>query len=246
MSAGMETTTEARAGRELAGWGYRVGGGAIDICLALVPASLIDASGDGAGTARTAGAVTLYAIWILNVGVLAGLTNGRSVGKLVAGTRAVRESGKRFGIGMGILRDVVLRFAYVIPVVLLVDALLPLAENRKSLRDRIVKTRVVKETAAGPRARLLTAAAVGATAVMVLVFVATGAFDSEYSASDKEDFVEACREEGSSRAGCACAFENIKAELSYDEYYRIDRQDPEDWSPRVRRVIDQSFERCPR
>jgi hypothetical protein len=47
-----------------------------------------------------------------------------------------------------------------------------------------------------------------------------------------------------SESECGCVFDYISAVLPYEQYAEADRQDPEDWSPRVNEVIADGFSSC--
>ena len=242
-----EPSAPAPAAGGSAHWGYRVGGGTIDLLLPFAVAAAIDAAGNSSDDAEAAAGLALFGVWLLNMVVLAAITNGRSAGKLVAGTRVVRENGRRFGVGMAFLRDVLARLIYVIPFVFLVDAFMPLGERRQTLRDRMVNTRVVQEPSYRARAVPLPVVTVLVFAATIFFFAQTDAFDTDrdYSAYDREVFIDGCMDEGGSEAGCACAFENIREQLTFAEYARADRQEEHEWSPKVARVMANATDGCP-
>lgn len=236
----------AAGGQQKAHWGYRMGAGLIDLVLPLAVASVIDASGHSTHDAQAYAGMSLFGVWFLNVGVLAGINGGRSVGKLVAGTRVVRENGERYGVGMALLRDVVLRFIHLIPLVIVVDALLPVRADRRSLRDAILSTDVVHAPPDARRGSLLALAAPGALALTIFLFAQTDAFHTDYSDYQRKQYVSECTEAGSSERTCECAFRRVKAQLTYAEYDEAHGQDPEDRSAHAARVLDDATEDCPR
>jgi uncharacterized RDD family membrane protein YckC len=209
-------------------WGYRVGATLTNIALAVLAGGAAYAIAEGAGasddTAWDAGALAALGFWLLNAIVLAAVTNGRSLGMLLAGIRVVRENGRRYGVGTAFMRDVICRFPFFIPLVAVIDSLLPLGEQRQTLRDRIVSTRVVQEPAYRSRR-------------WPLAVTATG--------FDREVFVNGCTEDGEwSEAECGCAFAYVSERLPYDEYLEANRTDPEAWSPRVNEVLADGFSSC--
>jgi uncharacterized RDD family membrane protein YckC len=234
---------DAPAAQGKAAWGYRMAGGLVDFSVPVAIASVIDATGHSTSDAEGYAGISLFVTWILNVGVLAGLTNGRSIGKLLVGTRVVRESGGRFGVGMALLRDVVVRLIHIVPLVIVVDALLPLSDSRRSLRDRIVSTDVVR---APSPARGPAAATVATFAVLVLTWFAmnrTDVFHEDYSDYTRQQFIGDCSKPGTSERTCACAFERIRTQLTFEEYQQARHLDPEDRS-RPARVIEDAVAAC--
>jgi uncharacterized RDD family membrane protein YckC len=234
-----------------AAWGYRVGATLTNIALAVLAGAAAYAIAKGAGgsedSASTAGGLTVLGFWLLNAVVIAAVTNGRSLGKLLAGIRVVRESGRRYGPGTAFVRDVVGRLSYLVPLVWLIDCLMPLGEQRQTLRDRMVSTRVMQEPAYGSRRWPL---AITATVLTVGWFALIGAADvfessSTYTGFDREVFVNGCAEDGEwSESECGCVFDYVSARLPYDEYLEANRTDPEDWSPRVNEVLADGFSNC--
>ena len=231
----------AAAGMPRASWGYRAGATLVDISIALVPGFL---AGYVLTDESSYASPVILIVWILNVIVLASLNGGRPIGKLVAGTRIVRENSGGYGLGTALLRDFLCRLLFFVPLFFLVDSLMPLGERRQSVRDRMVGTIVVQEPEYRARRWPLVLAALLAAAALGATLVAAGTFDGDYDDNDREAFVDGCTGEGGSRSECECAWDEISSELSYDEYFVADRQDPEDWDPEVAQVIDGAFARC--
>ena len=167
-------------------------------------------------------------MWVLNTAVVVGRTGGQSLGKRLAGTRIVHDSGARVGFGTGLLRDTVCRLLFVIPLVGLIDSLMPLGPEHQSIRDKMMSTRVVREPVYRSRRWLVTTAAVLVTGTWVALSVVGNTWDGAaelgngYQAIDRDAFVSGCRDEGGGEKTCACAFDYIKARLSYDEYAAAD------------------------
>jgi hypothetical protein len=64
---------------------------------------------------------------------------------------------------------------------------------------------------------------------------------------DRDAFISGCRDEGGREKTCACAFDYIKARLSYDEYLAANNTvNTDKWPPRTRRVIADAFTKCDR
>jgi uncharacterized RDD family membrane protein YckC len=246
------TTSEPSfSGTPMANWGYRVGAFLVDVSLVVLVGLgvgyLAEAAGADSDTAESIGGLTILGAWLINTSVVVGLTRGQSLGKRLAGTRIVRENGLPARFGIGLVRDTICRLLYIIPLVALVDAFMPLGENRQSLRDKIVRTRVLREPAYRARRWILTLAAVLLTGSWVAVSIAAGSWDSttNYSALDRDVFISGCADEGGSEAGCSCAFDYVKARVPYDEYAQADRTEvTSDWPPRVRRTLADAFTNC--
>jgi uncharacterized RDD family membrane protein YckC len=249
----------AFAGREMASWGYRVGAFLVDLGLVLGAGFAVGFVGGALGWGvNTAGTVTLLAMigmWVLDTAVVVGVTGGQSLGKRLAGTRIVHESGNRIGFGLGFLRDTICRLLFFIPLLGLIDALMPLGREHQSMRDKMVSTRVLREPVYRSRRWLLTATAVLVTAGWVAVTAvgntwdepSTAAAPGGYQAIDRDAFISGCRDEGGRERTCACAFDYIKARLSYDEYMEANRTaNTNKWPPRARRVITDAFTKCDR
>jgi uncharacterized RDD family membrane protein YckC len=248
------------AGREMASWGYRVGAFLVDLGLVLGAGFAVGALGVPLGwsesTAETVGFLVMIGVWVLNTSVVVGVTGGQSLGKRLAGTRIVHESGTRIGFGVGFLRDTICRLLFFIPLIGLVDSLMPLGREHQSMRDKMVGTRVLREPVYRSRRWLLTLAAVLVTAGWVAFTAAADMWEEPstsaapgngYQAIDRDAFISGCRDEGGGEKTCACAFDYIKARLSYDEYLEADRTtNTSKWPPRVRRVIADAFTKCDR
>jgi uncharacterized RDD family membrane protein YckC len=207
-------------------------------------AKAADANDDDA---TSAGGLAILAIWLINAIVIAAITNGQSVGKRLAGIRVEREDGRGYGLGTALLRDVICRLIYIVPLVWLIDCLIPLGEQRQTLRDRMVSTRVMQEPVYRSRRWPL---AVTATVLTVGWFAVVGGTDvfedsGTYTGLDREVFINGCTEDGEiSESECGCVFDYVSARLPYDEYLEADRTDPEAWSPHVNEVLADGFSSC--
>jgi uncharacterized RDD family membrane protein YckC len=153
----------AFTGAQLATWGSRVGATLIDILVILVPYVVLAAivvgafvASDVAGIVTVIIAVLLYfVIGLLYAPILMareGRHNGQTYGKQVVGIRAVRDNGREFDIGWGLLREFVVKnllfggvggFFFGIPWLL--DNLWPLWDDEnRALHDMLVSTHVVR------------------------------------------------------------------------------------------------------
>ena len=145
----------------------------------------------------------------------------------------MHESGSRVGFGTGLLRDTICRLLFVIPLVGTDRSLMPLGREHQSLRDKMMSTRV-RAGAGLPLATLAADDRGGpghrppgwALSVVGETWDETGAsaeLGNGYQAIDRDAFISGCRDEGGGETTCACAFDYIKARLSYDEYAEADR-----------------------
>ena len=98
--------------------------------------------------------------WVALTSGVSGVTKGQSLGKLIAGTRAVRDGGGQVGFWWSFLRDTVCRLLYCIPLVGLADNLWPVGSTRESLRDKMTATHVLQTEAYPRRVQALTVAMV--------------------------------------------------------------------------------------
>jgi hypothetical protein len=135
---------------------------------------------------------------------------------------------------------------------------MPLGAERRSVRDRMAGTRVMREPAYRARRWPLAIAATALTAIWgVFAALDDGSASStsspaaspaaDYTAADRLAFVKGCAETGEfSRTECGCAFDRIRQRLSYAEFREADRQDEDKWSPRVNRALRDAFRACAR
>ena len=237
--------------RPMAAWGYRVGATLTNVALAVLvgvaAAGVALAAGAGDDDATTVGMLTILGAWLINAVIIAAVTNGQSLGKKLAGIRVIRENGRPYGIGTALVRDVICRLIYVVPLVWLIDVLIPLGAERQTLRDRMVATRVMQEPVYRSRRWPLAATAAILTCIWFALVAGTDALETTdtYTGLDREVFINGCTEEGEfSDSECGCVFDYISARLPYDEYQEADRQDLEDWSPRVNRIVADGFSAC--
>ncbi len=151
----------------LAGWGRRVGATIIDLLVVAFIAGLIGilmgvlgigvvavdpSAGTGGMLAGAAVSVVVFSIAVLLYApLMMAKTNGRTLGRMAAGTRVVRASGEPMTLGVAMLREVVLKtlvvgFASNVTggLAYFVDVLWPLwdKENR-ALHDFPVDTRTI-------------------------------------------------------------------------------------------------------
>jgi uncharacterized RDD family membrane protein YckC len=236
--------------RPIAGYGYRVAAFLFDVGLAFAAGVLVAFLAGGAETWATGGGDTAFLLvvigaWLLITTGATAILGGRTLGKWLVGTRVVGPGGPA-DFGTSVLRDQLARLLYLVPFFGLADVIWAAADaDRRSLRDKMVGTYVVRD-----RGTMFRAWAVGAAAVALLaVWVAgTSALDPDvgggYSASERAEFVDACRDEGGTRSECECLFAYLATRVSHDEFARIDSDDIKDWPPRLRRVTLEAGRRC--
>ena len=190
-------------------------------------------------------------VWVLNTAVVVGVTGGQSLGKRLAGTRIVHDSGTRVGFGTGLLRDSVCRLLFVIPLVGLIDALMPLGQDHQSMRDKMASTRVLREPVYRSRRWLVTTAAVLVTGTWVALTIVGNTWDEAssaelgggYQAIDRDTFISGCRDEGGG--------ENVRLRIRLHQGSAVVRRvrggrhrGHEQVAPRTRRVIADAFTKC--
>lgn len=226
----------------VAGFGYRVAAFLFDLGLALAALT-------GALTARLPeGAAFLLALlaWVFVTSVASAVFDGQTLGKRLTGTRVITARGVPIGLGTSLLRDTAARALWVIPVFFLIDSIHAITHDRgQTLRDRMVRTYVVRETRSPGRAAGVAAAA---AALLAIWIVLTGTVSDEpgdgYSAADRSAFMDGCGREGSSRGRCACLYDYISARLSHDEFAGVHSDDPDRWPAHVRHVADDAAASC--
>jgi len=229
-------------GTAIAGFGYRVAAHLFDAGLALAALSAAIL----AGLPEPATFLVCIGAWIFVTSVASAVFDGQTLGKRLTGTRAVTEHGKPIGFWTSFLRDTLARVLFLVPFVFLVDSIMAAAaDTGQSLRDRMVGTYVVRETPSPGRAW---AVALGAAALLALWVAGTEAAGDEpgegYSSYDRSGFMQGCRDEGSSRARCACLYDFISARLTHDEFTGVSSDDPDRWPAHVRRVTDDAATTC--
>jgi uncharacterized RDD family membrane protein YckC len=237
-------------GVPLASWGYRVGAFVVDAGLAVtvaLGAALIAKSGGASAESQdSALIITLIAVWVLVTSVASAITHGQSVGKAVGGMRVVRApTGEPVGFGWSLLRDTIARLLYVIPLFWLLDSLFPAGEKRESIRDKMVGTRVLQDSAYGQRAVVLAVVAIAVIGSYAGLVAAGGGFSSDYSDADRDAFVETCVDEGTNSDYCGCVFDYVRQRESYDDYLEADATERmSDWPVSFRQTFDAAVEAC--
>jgi hypothetical protein len=155
------------------------------------------------------------------------------------------------GFGTSVLRDQLARLLYLVPFFALADAVWAAADgDKRSLRDKMAATYVVRD-----RGKAWRAWAVSATAVALLaVWVAgTSSFDAAsgggrpgegYTNAERTEFVASCADGGMSRKRCDCMFSYISARVSHDEFSSVDSDDLRDWPRHLQRVSRAAIRAC--
>lgn len=153
----------------LAGWWPRVGAAVIDGVLILVVAfvlmaplgvGLFSSGADGGGDFLALLAGLLVAGLVIAVVALAyapvmmGMTNGKTLGRMLTGIRVVRADGRPITIGFAALREVAVKTLLIGTVggsltfglATLIDVLWPLWDDEnRALHDFVVNTRTVRD-----------------------------------------------------------------------------------------------------
>lgn len=208
------TETDAGVGLRSAGW-------IIDFALVLAAGFGVGLLTIEAGASDDAGLgwamLASILLWVLNTTVLVAVTGGRSIGKLIAGMRLVNDDGTPAGASIGFRRDTLLRFLYAVPVFFIVDAAFAFNDDRKTLRDRMLNTRVLK-VSPRPAAAWVTAFA----AVCVFGAVTSGAPESwgDSSYSDRSGFIEECLDFSGAptEQECGCYYDYALKRLGKDDF----------------------------
>jgi uncharacterized RDD family membrane protein YckC len=231
---------------ERASWGYRVGAflvdGGLAIALGLLTAWLIDLGGGDSDTADTAGGLTIVAAWIAMTSGVSAVTKGQSLGKLIAGTRALRDNGGSVGFWRSFLRDTVCRLTYVVPLVGIIDSLWPLGAQRQSLRDQMTSSHVVKTDAYPRRAAVLTIAAVVSVAAYVGLVAVRGGFETaDYT---RDQWVTDCETEDASASYCGCVYDGLEERLGQGSINELATAAEDELAPRTNRALDSAVNEC--
>lgn len=156
---------------ELSGWWRRVGATILDgLIVAIITGILSVPFGGFTSQVNTTGGGGEFNFHLNGVGLLINMivfvlviplvmarTNGRTVGKIAAGIRVVREGGQPVDLGFALLRELLVKnllFGFVAVITLfiatLLDYLWPLWDDQhRALHDQIVKSRVVRADGPG-------------------------------------------------------------------------------------------------
>lgn len=241
---------ENYAGRESAGPNYRVGGWIVDAFATLaiglgagVLAAKSMTDDEALGVAFAVG----FVAWILNTIVLVSLTHGQSIGKLVAGMRLVNEDGSPVGAWVGFVRDTLLRLLYLFGPFFLIDSLWVLSSENRTLRDKIVGTRVVREPAYARRVLpLLLAVVLSWGALAAAIDAAPESWGEDgYNADDRTAWLDICGEdEATPRSACLCAYDYVRARVDYSQFERYMYRGYGSPSVRTKHTVNAAFDRC--
>lgn len=232
------------APEQRAAWGYRVGAFLVDAgtaaAIGLGLGLILQAATDDADMAETVGGLAIFAGWLMVTAVAMGITRGQTLGKWVAGTRVIHQDGRSTGFFFGLLRDTICRFTYIIPLVGLIDALMPLGEQRRSIRDRIVDSDVIKDPAYPKRVLPLVLAALAATGAW---FGLAAVSNSSESNEQRTTYVRYCVQDGrGDEAFCECAYEEYMERFDDSRSRALDGDDA--LFEYIDRVTDQADRAC--
>ena len=137
-------------GRQLAGWWQRVAATLFDSLIVGVPIAAIFLFGDPA-LGLLLGLIASFTYYPLLM-MREGSANGQTLGKQIAGIRAVQESGEPFTYGSALLREFVIKNllfgtvgGFFLGIPTLLDYLWPLWDDEnRALHDMLASSRVVQ------------------------------------------------------------------------------------------------------
>jgi uncharacterized RDD family membrane protein YckC len=228
-----------------AGWGYRVGAFLIDagiastiFVLALWGSRELGISVESEVWLVPGVLLTSYAF--LTVGLMS-IYPGQSLGKLVAAVQVVRTNGVPVRGTRAFVRTFVCALFYLVPFGLIIDGLAPLGSQRRSVRDRMAATYVVKKSNYQGRALVLTIATIAAVGAWIGSSFAAGVAGHD----DRRDFIAGCEEHGMKRSVCECAWKAFIADVGeqrLDEIRLIGSDD--DLPADIERASIRAFNRC--
>jgi uncharacterized RDD family membrane protein YckC len=238
--------------RPIAGYGYRVAAFLFDAGFAFAVGVLITYLAGG-GERWSSGGDTLFLLstigaWlVITTGAMAVL-HGQTLGKRLVGTRVIGPGGPA-DFGTSVLRDQLARLLYFVPFFGFADIIWAAADaERRSLRDKMVGTYVVREGGTTRRALAVTAVAVG---LFVVYVNGTSAMNGDsdglgggYTAAERATFVDACRDEGGTRGECGCLFAYVSARVPHDEFAGVRSDDVRDWPKHLQRVSRAAARSC--
>lgn len=239
--------------RPIAGYGYRVAAFLFDVGFSFAAGVLAAYLAGGRESWASVGGDTTFLLvaigtWLVITTGATVVFGGQTLGKRLAGTRVVGPGGPA-GFGTSVLRDQLGRLLYLVPFFALTEVIWAAADaDRRSLRDKMVGTYVVRESGTIRRALAVTALAVG---LLVVYVSGTSALNGDtdglgggYTAAEREQFVDACRDEGGTRSQCGCLFAYVSARVSHDEFASVTSDDVSDWPKHMQRVSKAAARRC--
>jgi uncharacterized RDD family membrane protein YckC len=192
-----------RAGAFLVDAGTAIG---LGLGIGALLASATDLSDDDA---TTAAGLFIIVGWVLVTTGVSAPTGGQTLGKLAGGMRVVRDDGRSVGFASSFLRDVVCRLLYLVPLFFVVDSLFAAGERKKTLRDRMVGTRVLRTPAYPRRGAIVAVAAVAAIGLWIATAAVFPTRDDQ--GFTRSEFVSGCsKEPGSAQARvCGCIYDRL-------------------------------------
>lgn len=241
---GESPATPAESSQEHAHWGYRTGAFFFQLGLVGTVALAVSSAGDAAGwtedEASTSVGIVIFGLWFLISAFPFVFSRGQSVGMMLAGTRMVNPDGKPTGFGRAFLREYVCVLLFLIPFFLFVEWLMPLGSKRKSVRDNIMNTAIVKTPEYSKRAWLLT----GLTIIVVGVWTAWSVVDPVTDGldevADRAAFMDECtKDSGPSDSTCGCIYTEFRSNYTTDEYIALSEAMSDDDAPAPQHVIDE-------
>lgn len=228
-------------------WGYRTGawllqlgivGTVAGVLMYVVAESGIDTEDGGSWV----GFVIVGLLFCITVGFHA-VFPGQTLGMRVAGIQVVRENGAPMSAGYAFVRYVLCGAIYLFPLVSVAEWLTPLGNERRSLRDRIAKTYVIKLEPYRSRRWALTAASLTA----ILIYGASVTLGQEaVERQDRTLFISGCVEDGdASTAECDCRYDELTASLTDADNVEIAAlEDGEDLPWSIQSKVEDSVTEC--
>ena len=247
--AAAEPVTADRADRaDRASIWPRIGAYLVDAGIAGLGATgcLLLAGGDISAGLVNLPYLGLFMAWWLAVRVQGARVAGESPGKRLAGLRVVTPEGAPIGTRARLLREGPLMLPYLVPLVAIVDALIAEGGERRSTRDRVARTVVVRVP--GARTEVLR---------IVLLVVATGLTSvlliephvSERAGLDRarREMVGDCARSGNiQRSTCTCVYDVLERRVPKSDLLQAaaDRRSSMPYDPDVLVVINAAFTEC--
>jgi len=217
-SPGPPPETAASADLVDAGWWYRLLAFCVDVAAAIVIGLVISLAVlvVFAGSEDAAVALALLALvagWVIVTSWVTAKTGGQSLGKWIGAMRVVGDDGRPATFGSSLLRDLVFRVPYVLPLYAIVDGLFAAGAERKALHDRMAGTRVVR--LAGYERRLIPLLA--AVAVAAVAWVAVGAVGrNSNNGYTRGEFVHDCTGGAYDSGRCGCVYDAMIRDFGRD------------------------------
>lgn len=170
------------------------------------------------------GFAAYFMIFWVAVRVLSPRLTGESPGKRIAAIRTVDGNGSDAGAGTRLVREGVLGLAYIVPLLVLIDALIADRRERRSTRDRICGTYVVRVKGAKPRYGQI--ALIVVCGVIGTLIVLASAVGPQMQAEElHRNTVAECSSRGTPVATCECVYEQLRSRVGDERLLRLARDE---------------------